>query len=129
MRINPNNHPTAFAASHSDDAHIEHCIQEIMEHAIWHQVGHVMHLGGFALGILGGLLSSRSLGEEDCFYIQRPISKPTMIKCRNPRTGMLDDCLRLENGREIVGQDIIKFYKDLQSAQIVKNLEKGQRGL
>ncbi len=121
----PTQRTLVLAKDHASDDHIHHIMEMILDHAIWHQAGHVLHLGSFASGVLGGLLTFQPLGERDSFHIPKPISKPIMTKCINPRTGMMVDCLRLENGREIMGQDILMFYRDLQSAQILKSLEKG----
>ena len=117
-----------FAGEHDDSARIQHAIQEILAHGIWHKTGHyVLQLSSFASGVLGGLLSSQSLGEKESFYIPQPISKPLVTKCVDPRTGKMEDCLVLPNGRKLVGQEILRFSQDLQAVQILKSLEKGRR--
>jgi hypothetical protein len=125
--IGEKKHAVAFAAGYDHNEYIHYLIEEIVGHAIWHELGHVIHLGGFAAGMLGSLLSAQSLGERDEFYIPKAISKPVVTKCMNHQKGIVEDCLILENGQQIIGQDIIRFYEDLRAAQIVKDLEKRQK--
>lgn len=128
VNIRKNHRPVVFAVGYDHNAYIHDLAEEIAQHAIWHQIGHVIHLGGFAAGLLGSLLSAQSLGEQNEFYIPKPIAKPVITKCMNHLKGMMDDCLILANGKQIIGSDIIQFYQALQGAQMVKDLEKAQRG-
>lgn len=116
----------AFAHSENEETLIQQAINEILSHFMWETVGHVCKLSSFTTGLLGNLLTCQSLGEKDVFYI-RNISKPLIIKCINPNTGKMEDGLKLANGKIIVGQDILRFCKDLHSATILRDLEKGKK--
>jgi hypothetical protein len=115
----------AFAQSEPRDSLIHDAIDEILSHCIWETVGHVCKLSSFATGLLGNLLSCQSLGEKDVFYIQN-ISKPLIIKSINPETGKMEDALKLPNGKIIRGRDILGFCEGLQSAEILRNLQRGR---
>jgi hypothetical protein len=110
----------SFVMASGEDSHIQHVLHEIVEHAIWHHVGHVIHIGGFAIGVLGSLLSSQSLGEKDSIHIPASMSPPRIIRAFNPATNREEDCLVLENGTRIMGRDILRFYQDIQFAKCVQ---------
>ena len=124
---------SSFAAStealaQEHDHHLmQHAIEHIVDHAIWHSIGHyALHVGSFASTALGCLLSFQVLGETEGFYVSPRMLPPAVGKCINPHTGKWDDCITLANGRRLVGQEILQFYQDLQSVQIVASLQKGR---
>lgn len=116
MLVRPN---LACAAGHTNE-HLQEVANEILQHAIWHQIGHIIGLGSVAAGALGGLLSFQTLGEKDVFHIPRQISKPVLSYQFNPNTKMLEPCLDLPNGKRLVGQEIIDFHLGLRWVQFVQ---------
>ncbi len=108
------------AVARADDG-MQHVMDEILQHAIWHHVGHVVHLGSSAASLLGALLSCQSLGEPDALVIRSPIGKPCFTKEIDPFSGKFVDCLVLSNGKKIMGRDAIwQFLQDLKYAQLTQ---------
>ena len=106
---------------------VKHAIQEICEHAIWHKIGHyALGLGSLGSGLLGGIFSFRTLGETEGHLITSA-SKPTPIERIDPKTGKKEPGLRLPNGKQLFGQEVLDLQRLLYSVMIVKSLDKGKR--
>ena len=104
-----------------------HYIDHILEHEIWSAAGkYILHLGTFSAGVLGALLTPQSLGERDTFQISKQIKKPSATKCFDVRTGQLEDCIVLPNGKRIIGVDIAVLYRELVAAVVVAEMIRGR---
>ena len=107
---------TAHAQEHDSVAH--HILQEIVEHAIWHHVGKVLHLSHCASLFFCGLFSFQSLGERDTFYIENPMAKPQLTQSFDPREQKMVPCLILSNGKKIMGKDLFILQQALRHVQL-----------
>lgn len=118
----------AHTNTHSSNAMIQHALDEILTHAIWEKGGHyILGLGSFSCGLLGGIFTFQTLGEEDGYHIPQFVSKPTISQDINPNTGKFEDCLILPNGKKIYGQDILRFCQELQCIQIKESLSRQKK--
>lgn len=96
-----------------------HIIEEIVSHTIWDKVGSICGIGHFAVSLLGNLLTFQNLEGGDQFLIPRSIPRPTATWDINPRTNRCENCIILENGKKLFGQEIINFYQGLKFIRFV----------